>query len=223
VDPTNTSPTDIFIDVIGYGTPASLDGAMLTSLATVHKGQYVLADTNLKLQKFFALAFGNIFEAGLLMDPEFVLPQGQQAAAPVPFNVCEEEIITVVVGWDNRETQLLVEVTTPAGATITAASPGVEASSSRTWTFLRVPLPHGGERDGTWKVTVFRPDIVGAFTAPTPEVRYFINVVTQSTRAWDSSICKEDSRPTPSYKLPSHGRTPVWATCCRRKSWAARW
>jgi Trypsin-like peptidase domain/von Willebrand factor type A domain len=177
VDPTNTSPTDIFIDVIGYGTPASLDGAMLTSLATVHFGQYVLADTNLKLQKFFALAFGNIFEAGLLMDPEFVLPQGQQAAAPVPFNVCEEEIITVVVGWDNREAQLLVEVTTPAGATVTAGSPGVEASSSRTWTFLRVPLPHGGERDGTWKATVFRPDIAGEFTAPRPEVRYFINVV----------------------------------------------
>src|SRR5260370_26501608 len=34
------------------------------------------------------------------------------------------------------------------GATVTSASPGVESSSSRTWTFLRVPLPHGGERDG---------------------------------------------------------------------------
>jgi hypothetical protein len=107
-----------------------------------------------------------------------VLPEGQREAVPVPFNVCEEETITVVVGWDTREAQLLVDVTTPLGATITAGSPGVEASSSHTWTFLRVPLPHGGERDGTWKVTVFRPRIGSVeFPDPTPEVRYFINVV----------------------------------------------
>jgi hypothetical protein len=178
VNPTDTSPTDIFIDVIGYGTPANLDGAMLTSLATVHHGQYVLADTNLKLMKFFALAFGNIFEAGLLMDPEYVLPAGQQSAAPVPFNVCEEETITVVVGWDNRQAQLLVEVTTPLGVTVTGGSPGVEASSARTWTFLRLPLPHAGERDGTWKITVLRPGGRSVeFPPSAPEVRYFINVV----------------------------------------------
>jgi hypothetical protein len=177
VDPTNTFPTDIRIDAIGYGTPASLDGAMLTALATLHHGQYVLADTNLKLQKFFALAFGNIFEAGLLMDPEFVLPKGQTAAAPLPFNVCEEETITVVVGWDIRDAGLLIELTTPLGATVTTASAGVQSSASRTWTFLRVPLPHGGERDGTWKVTVFRPAGEGEFRPALPEVRYFVNVV----------------------------------------------
>ena len=180
VNPTDTSPTDIFIDAIGYGTPASLDGAMLTALATLHRGQYVQADTNLKLQKFFSLAFGNIFEAGLLMDPEFVLPQGQQAAAPLPFNVCEEETITVVVGWDNREARLAVELTTPLGASITAATPGVESSSAPTWTFLRVPLPQNGERDGTWHAVVFRPGVVGielAAPTPAPETRYFVNVV----------------------------------------------
>jgi V8-like Glu-specific endopeptidase len=177
VNPTDASPTDIRIDAIGYGTPASLDGAMLTALATVHQGQYVLADTNLKLQKFFALAFGNIFEAGLLMDPEFVLPKGQATAVPVPFNVCEEETITVVVGWDTRDAGLLIELSTPSGATVTSGSPGVESSASRTWTFLRVPLPLAGERDGTWKVTVFRPAGAGEFPAPLPEVRYFVNVV----------------------------------------------
>jgi trypsin-like peptidase/VWA domain-containing protein len=177
VDPNNTAPTNIFIDVIGYGTPASLDGNMLTALAASHRGQYVLADTNLKLQKFFSLAFGNIFEAGILLDPEFVLPQGQQAAAPIPFNVCEEETLTVVVGWDNRAAQLAIEVTTPLGATITAASPGIDSSASATWTFLRIPLPHSGERDGTWQVTVFRPGGRGEFVASSPETRYFVNVV----------------------------------------------
>ncbi len=178
VNPTDTSPTDIFVDAIGYGTPASLDGAMLTALASLHRGQYVQADTNLKLQKFFSLAFGSIFEAGLLLDPEFVLPQGQQAAAPLPFNVCEEETITVVVGWDNREARLEVELTTPLGASITAATPGVESSSAPTWTFLRVPLPQNGERDGTWQALVFRPGVVGVeFAALAPETAYFVNVV----------------------------------------------
>jgi von Willebrand factor type A domain/Trypsin-like peptidase domain len=177
VDPNNTAPTNIFIDVIGYGTPASLDGNMLTALAASHRGQYVLADTNLKLQKFFSLAFGNIFEAGILLDPEFVLPQGQQAAVPVPFDVCEEETLTVVVGWDNRGAQLAIQVTTPLGATITAASSGVDSSASASWTFLRIPLPQNGERDGKWQVTVFRPGGRGEFAAPSAETRYFVNVV----------------------------------------------
>ena len=177
VNPTDLSPTDIRIDAIGYGTPASLDGAMLTALATLHHGQYVLADTNLKLQKFFALAFGNIFEAGLLMDPEFVLANGQTTAAPVPFNVCEEETITIVVGWDTRDAGLQIKLTSPLGASVTNSSPGVQSSASRTWTFLRVPLPHGGERDGTWNVIVFRHGGEKEFAAPLPEVRYFVNVV----------------------------------------------
>jgi hypothetical protein len=177
VNPTDASPTDITIDAIGYGTPASLDGAMLTTLATIHRGQYVLADTNLKLQKFFALAFGNIFEAGTLMDPEFVLAAGQTTAAPVPFSVCEEETITVVVGWDTPGAGLMIELTTPAGATVTSGSPGVQSSSSLTWTFLHVPLPYAGERDGAWKVIVFRPAGRGEFAAPVPEVHYFVNVI----------------------------------------------
>jgi hypothetical protein len=170
-------PTDISIDAIGYGTPASIDGAVLTALATQHHGQYVLADTNLKLQKFFSLAFGNIFEAGLVMDPEFVLAKGQTTASAVPFSLCEEETITVVVGWDVRDAGLLIELTTPSGAIMTSGSPGVQSSASPTWTFMRVPLPYAGERDGAWKVTVFRSAGVGEFPAPLPEVAYFVNVV----------------------------------------------
>jgi len=178
VDPANTFPPSIFIDAIGYGTPASIDGAMLATLAMQHRGHYVLADTNLKLQKFFSFAFGNIFEAGLLLDPEFVLPQGQTAAAPLPFGVCEEETVTVVVGWDNRRARLAVELTTPLGATVTAATPGVDSASGLTWTFLRVPLPQGGERDGTWTANVFRPGAPGVeFSAGGPETAYFVNVV----------------------------------------------
>jgi V8-like Glu-specific endopeptidase len=181
-NPADSTPAGIVIDVIGYGTPASLDGTFLTALATNHlgmhneHGQYVLADTDLKLKKFFALAFGNIFET-VLLDPEFILAAGQDNAPPLPFNVCEEETITVVVGWDQRATQLEIALTTPLGARVDAGSAGVTASSSHTWTFLRVPLPRGGERDGTWNVNVFRRDQRGEIAARSPEVRYFVNVV----------------------------------------------
>ncbi|CAN5345847.1 hypothetical protein BH11PSE14_BH11PSE14_21810 [soil metagenome] len=192
VNPLDASPAGIAISAIGYGTPASLDGDLLTAIANTHRaasgehGHYVLADTNLKLQKFFALAFGNIFEAGLLMDPEFMLPAGQQAAAPLPFSVCEEEALTVVVGWDHRDTPLRIEVDTPADATIGAGSPGVESAAAPTWTFLRIALPQGGERDGTWNVRVFRPDASGAPRVADSiavgagrerDAHYFVNVI----------------------------------------------
>ena len=182
-DPDDASPAGVVVNAIGYGTPASLDGTLLTAMAANHlspsgqHGQYVLADSNLKLQKFFSLAFGNIFEAGLLMDPEFTLPAGQQAAAPIPFNVCEEETITAVVGWDHRDTPLRIELVTPLGAVLGEGSPGVEASSSPTWTFLRVALPQGGERNGTWQARVFRPGEQTGAASRSREVRYFINVV----------------------------------------------
>ena len=167
----------IDVHAIGYGTEASLDGDVLTALAQAHNGMFVRADTNLELEKFFSNAFGNIFESGLMIDPEFVLPNGHRRGTPVPFTVCGEDRITVVVGWEKPGATLLIEVKTPGGATIHGGTPGVEQSSGRTWTFLRISLPHGGERDGTWSATVYRPAGSVEFVSPTPEMRYFINVI----------------------------------------------
>jgi len=167
----------VSINAIGYGTAANLDGALLSALAQAHSGSYARADNNLQLEKYFSQAFGSIFEAGLLTDPEFVLPENQPSGQDVPFNVCEEETITAVVGWDNPAGQLIVQLTTPLGAAVTAASLGAESATGRTWTFLRVPLPQAGERDGIWKVNVFRPGGGGEFPPPAPALRYFVNVV----------------------------------------------
>ena len=71
----------------------------------------------------------------------------------------------------------MIELTTPSGVTVTSASPGVQSSASLTWTFLRVPLPHAGERDGTWNAIVFRSAGGGEFPAPLPATRYFVNVI----------------------------------------------
>jgi len=127
----------------------------------------------LALEKFFSNAFGNIFEAGILFDPEFDLPANQPGAA-IPFNVCGEETITAVTGWDRTDAQLLLEVTSPGGAVIAATTAGLETAAGKTWTFLRIPLPFGGERNGKWSVRVVRPGGGGEFPPPTPALRYFM-------------------------------------------------
>ncbi len=168
----------IDINVIGFGTEASLDGALLTDLAETHNGLYTRAGDGLALRKFFALAFGNIFASNALVDPEFDLPAGQPAGSPVSFNVCGEDKITIVAGWDTPEDALFIEARTPAGVTLTALTPGIEASSGRTWAFLRIALPYGGERDGTWSVNVVRSGRSATTTGqPRPALRYFINVI----------------------------------------------
>jgi hypothetical protein len=168
----------IDVHAIGFGTEASLDGALLTQVAETHNGLYVRAGDGLNLKKFFSLAFGNIFEDGALVDPEFDLPRDQRRGRPISFNVCGEETITVVVGWDNSDARLFAQVTTPGGVAITGGTPGVEQSNGRTWTFLRIPLPHDGERDGVWRVNVMRPDGRGQeFPPRAPALRYFINVI----------------------------------------------
>ncbi len=167
---------DIALHAIGFGTESNLEGPLLTELAAAHSGLYMRAGNGLALEKFFTEAFGNIFEAGVLFDPERMLP-ANEGGRPLEFPVCGETLLTVVAGWDRSDTQLLVELTTPAGAVVTAATEGVEAATGRSWTFLRVALPHAGERDGLWQARVLRP--TGSSTIPqrTPELRYFLDVI----------------------------------------------
>ncbi|KAI9782466.1 MAG: hypothetical protein M1839_004952 [Geoglossum umbratile] len=171
--------TGIEVHAVGFGKPGNLDSALLMQLTSQHQGLYAAAETGVALQKFFSHAFGNIFETGLLKDPEFDLPADQESSAPLEFNVCGESAITVAVGWDNTNATLRLNLTTPGGATITGSSSNVEESSGRSWTFLRVPLPYGGERQGKWKATVFRPrqSIPIVPRASLPPLHYFINVI----------------------------------------------
>jgi len=164
------------VHAIGFGTESSLDGALLTSLAGAHGGQYMRAGGGLALEKFFSSAFGNIFATGILMDPEYDLP-ANQPGNPIPFRVCGEETITAVAGWDRTDASLFLELTTPAGVVIGGGTASVETASGRTWTFLRIKLPFSGERDGLWSVRVVRPGGGGEFPPPAPALRYFINVI----------------------------------------------
>jgi hypothetical protein len=168
----------IEITAIGFGTESNLDGPRLTDLAQTHGGYYKRAGTGLELRKFFALAFGDIFEAGALADPEMHLPPSLQQGRDVEFHVCGEEAVTVVVGWDTADAPLLLEVRTPNGQLVDLGSGGIETDSGSTWRFARIPLPQAGERDGVWKARVRRPGQGGTeFPTAVFAVRYFINVI----------------------------------------------
>lgn len=162
------------VNAIGLGTDASLDGPRLTRLARDHGGIYWRAEEGLALKKYFALAFGNIFSLGTSLDPRFHLPAGLMSAAPVDVAVCGEKALTAIVGWDNPGAALLVSLETPAGAIITAGSPGVTAEAGSTWAHVRIALPFGAEQDGAWKVRVSRPGGGSEFPPPTPATSYFV-------------------------------------------------
>jgi hypothetical protein len=174
--PADVDLSGLTIHAIGFGSESNLDGAMLSNLATTHGGRYLRAGGGLTLEKFFSDAFGNIFENGIIHDPEVDLP-ADKSGSKTPFRICGEDAITIVAGWDRTDASLMLEITSPGGALITSATPGVESSSGRTWAFLRFNLPIGGERDGLWQVRVVRPRGGGEFPPPTPAMRYFINVI----------------------------------------------
>ncbi|MFF0436562.1 trypsin-like peptidase domain-containing protein [Streptomyces sp. NPDC004327] len=161
----------IDVNAIGFGTETSLDGALLTRLTQDHDGLYTRAGNGLALKKFFGLAFGNIFEAGALMDPEADMPAAIRRSDPIPFHVCGEEALTVIVGWDNPDGELQISLRTPAGDYVSASS-----TSGLTWCFVRVPLPYGQQRDGQWTVQVYRPG-GGEIPPPGVDLRYFVQVV----------------------------------------------
>ena len=166
----------ITVHAIGFGAESSLDGVLLTGLTTLHGGLYMRAGGGLALEKFFANAFGNIFEAGVIFDPETDLPADSNGA-PIPFSVCGESALVAVTGWDDPSTDLFLEVRTPGGKVLKSGVPGVESAKGRTWAYLRISLPIGGERDGSWSVRVVRPTGGGEFPPPTPALRYFVNVI----------------------------------------------
>jgi Trypsin-like peptidase domain/von Willebrand factor type A domain len=182
----NTPPTiesveaglgSVRLVAIGFGAESDLDSALLSHVARSHNGLYTRANDGLHLKKFFSLAFGDIFEAGALADPELVLPANQTETPEQPFAVCEEERLTAIVGWDDPSQELAIEMRTPAGVILTTGITGVEADRGRTWHFVRIALPFNGERAGTWHCRVRRVLTGGEFPPPASAVRLFVTVI----------------------------------------------
>lgn len=163
------------VNVIGFGSDADINGPLLGRVARDHGGHFTRALDGLALRKFFGLSFGNIFEAGALSDPEFVLRAKQKESDPHRFDVCGEERITVILGWDEPATPLQAHIRTPSGKLVSERR--VRPVRGRSWVFWRIPLPYEGERDGTWQVVVDRVPTGGEFPPPPTDVRYFFLVV----------------------------------------------
>jgi len=174
IDPRNLS-------IIGFGGTGDLDGALLTQLASRHRGMYTRAGEGLSLRKFFVLAFGNIFQTGSSFDPFYVIAAGATSAAPVSFGVCGEDTITVILGWEHPANALTLTLTTPNGTQVDATTAGVTSRRGEAWQFLRIPLPLAGQRDGTWIARVSRPGGRGgeldAAGAALPAERFFLSTV----------------------------------------------
>ena len=169
------------VAIIGFGSDAQLDGALLTRLAQDHQGMYTRANDGLALKKFYALCFGNIFEAGMLADPESTLDSSTAEAKAMNFEVYDEETITAVVAWDLPQAPLEGVLMAPDGSVVDVTSPTVTVERGATWWFLRVPLPHGGQREGTWALVARRVQQgggeLGAAVDQWPTVRYQASVL----------------------------------------------
>ncbi|MFD6104131.1 VWA domain-containing protein, partial [Nocardia salmonicida] len=163
------------INAIGFGSDADIDGALLNRLAQDHGGRFTRAIDGLSLRKFFGMAFGDIFESGALSDPDFLLAAGTAQSDPHHFDVCGEERITVILGWDNPVTSLRARVRTPAGKVV--GDKRIQPVRGRSWLFWRIPLPYESERDGTWQCVVERVPTGGEFPPPPTDIRYFFLVV----------------------------------------------
>ena len=162
--------------IVGFGTDGQLDGPLLTRLARDHGGIYTRANEGLALKKFFVLCFGNIFQTGIALDPLFVFPAGSSAMAPMPLDVRDEDSITVVLSWKHDTETLTLSLTSPAGSTLTATTPGVFASSGATWVYFRLDLPVNGEREGTWQILVTRTGAISELAVLLPAEPFFVTV-----------------------------------------------
>lgn len=161
------------VSVIGFGTDAQIDGPLLSRVAREHGGDFTRAVDGLTLRKFFGLSFGNIFENGALSDPDHVLPANANESQPHEFEVCGEERITIVVGWDNPGAPLRARIRTPSGRLLSERD--IETARGLTWLFWRIPLPDEGERDGVWTAVVERVP-PGEFGPPPATLKYFLLV-----------------------------------------------
>ena len=166
----------IKLNVIGLGSDADIDGPLLDRLARQHDGHFTRATDGLALRKFFGVAFGNIFESGALIDPDFVLRASQAQSSPHRFTVCGEERLTIILSWDDPAVPLRGVIRTPSGKVV-AETRRFRPVRGRTWVFWRVPLPFDGERDGTWTLTVERVPVGGEFPPEPKDERYMFLVV----------------------------------------------
>ncbi len=159
---------------VGFGQDHEIDGSVLRRLSGRHRGSYIRAGEGVALHKFFALCFGDIFEAGTLADPDRTLKAKQEEGAWQSFNVCGETHITLVIGWDEAVERLEADIQDPLGRVIAPTNTQTDRRNGRWWWFVRVQTAASEQPFGVWRYRVRRrPAGDVEFPPPRHEVRYF--------------------------------------------------
>lgn len=187
---------DIQVVAIGFGPGAEEDN--LRAVAERHGGTFVAeANVNdpLSLQKFFVTASGRIYDAGVSVDPEGVMPSERQESEPFQVQTCSDQRLSVVLGYQELERDrrrlcdLQLELFTPSGKQVGRTDAGVEAGHGRRHDFIHVDLPYLGESKGIWKGRVVRsPDSKGQCKAQ----KYNYNVLAKGFGRIDPFVVRPD-------------------------------
>ena len=146
---------------VGFGTAATLDGGKLTLLAERQGGIYVQnpGGAGDDLKHFFTKGFGELTDEFTRVDPTGVLAPADAASDPVAYSSCGDSKLTFASGWLDPVPAgaLRLQVTTPTGALVLPAGPGVQAARQPTWDFARIKLPQGAPVSGAWSAQIIRP------------------------------------------------------------------
>jgi len=162
---------------IGFGAESSLNGPLLSALATAHGGLYTRAGNGLSLEKFFSNAFATFSNSDFFWTQNSTCPPNQPTGTAVPFQRLQRGCHHCGGGWDNLDASLNLPGHDARWIdTRQFPPPRWNPLPAENWNFLRIPLPIGGERNGTWSVNVFRPG-GGEFPRPRLPLRYFVNII----------------------------------------------
>ena len=149
---------------VGLGSPAAINGDLLTILAERQGGIFMnnTDATGTDLKDFFTKCFAQLTDEFIGLDPTGTLLASQSATPIIPYTSCDDERITFTSGWQRSSLagdhlQLLVK--SPLGDAWVVAPGWGEASTQPAWAFKRAPLPYLGQDQGTWTMQMLRPQL----------------------------------------------------------------
>jgi len=146
---------------VGFGNASALNGDLLTLLAERQGGIYVQnpGAPGDDLKYFFTMAFGQLTDEFVFVDPRGFLASNELVSPAVEYNSCADESkITYTSGWHEEVTpgDLRLLVSRPNGDLVRATDAGIQSATEPLWAFNRVE-PQAGTSLGTWRGQLVRP------------------------------------------------------------------
>lgn len=143
---------------IGFGHPGALNEGLLTLLAERQGGIYVNnpGAPGDDLKKFYTMAFGQLTDEFLAVDPSGTLASADLVSPPVEYTSCGRDgKITYTSGWDQEVTagDLRLVVERPDGSLLQPPPDALQEGIEGLWAYQRIGAPD----TGTWRGHLIRP------------------------------------------------------------------